>query len=77
MRLSDLQDKDIINLIDGRKIGKIIDAVIDDNGNILTFVIQKTKLFNIIPGSSEIEVKWEQIKTIGSDVILIDIKNLK
>ena len=77
MRLSDLQDKDIINLIDGRKIGKIIDAVIDDNGNILTLVIQKTKLFNILPGSSEIEVKWEQIKTIGSDVILIDIKNLK
>ena len=77
MRLSDLQDKDIINLIDGRKVGRIIDAVIDDLGNISTLVIQKTKLFNIIPNSSEIEVKWNQIKTIGSDVILIDIKNLK
>ncbi len=77
MRLSDLQDKDIINLIDGRKIGRIIDAIIDDEGNISSLVIQKTKIFSIIPNSNEIEVKWNQIKTIGNDVILIDIKNLK
>ena len=77
MRLSDLQDKDIINIIDGMKIGKIIDATLDENGKLISFVIQKTKLFNMIPNSNEIEVRFDQIKTIGKDVILIDIKNIK
>ena len=74
MRLSDLQDKDIINLSDGKKIGKIIDAIVEDDGIIQALVIQKTKIFNMLPNSNEIEVKWNKIKTIGSDVILIDIK---
>lgn len=76
MHLSSLQDKDIINLSDGKKIGKIIDVVISDNGNIVSFIIQRTK-FNIIPSSNEVEVRFDQIKTIGTDVILIDMKNLK
>ena len=76
MRLSTLQDKDIINLSDGKKIGKIIDVIISDTGNIISFIIQRTK-FNIIPSSNEVEVRFNQIKTIGSDVILVDMKNLK
>ncbi len=74
MRLSDLQDKDIINLTDGKRVGKIIDAIIEDDGVIHSLVIQKTKLFNMLPNSNEIEIKWNKIKTIGSDVILVDIK---
>ncbi|MBP3766482.1 MAG: YlmC/YmxH family sporulation protein [Bacilli bacterium] len=76
MRLSNLQDKDIINLSDGKKIGKIIDAVISDTGSIISFIIQRTKL-NFIPSSSEVEVLFSDIKTIGHDVILVDMKNLK
>ena len=72
MRLSDLQDKDIISIIDGKMIGKIIDAEIDNEGKIKTLIIQKTKFFNISSGNI-FELKWNQIKTIGSDVILIDI----
>ena len=74
MRLSDLQDKDIINLTDGKRVGKIIDAIIEDDGVIHSLVIQKTKLFNMLPNSNEIEIKYNKIKTIGSDVILVDIK---
>ena len=39
MKLSDLQNKDIVNVNDGRNIGNIIDVKIDEsNGNILSFV---------------------------------------
>ena len=31
MRLSDLQDKDIVNISDGKKIGSIIDVNIDED----------------------------------------------
>jgi len=74
MRLSDLQNKDIVNMSDGKRVGKIIDVVIDEAGNMLSLIIQRTKLFNMIPNNNESEVKWSQIKKIGEDVILIDLK---
>ena len=37
MRLSDLQNKDIVNVIDGRNIGNIIDVKLDErNGAIIS-----------------------------------------
>lgn len=44
MRLSDLQDKDIVNVEDGKKIGKIIDVVIDEQGNMKALIVQRTKM---------------------------------
>ncbi len=73
MRLSDLQDKDIVNVEDGKKIGKIIDVVIDEQGNMKSLIVQRTKMLNIFSNASEIEVKWNQIKKIGTDVILVNI----
>ena len=32
MHLSDLQTKDVVNINDGKKIGRIIDAAINDAG---------------------------------------------
>lgn len=70
MRLSDLQSKDIVSL-DGINIGKIIDVLIDENGNMLKLIIHKNKIFSF--NNSEIEIKWNQIKKIGNDVILVDL----
>ena len=71
MHLSDLQSKDIVSL-DGTNIGRIIDAVIDENGNIKSLVINKNKLVNFFT-NHESEIKWEQIKKIGDDVILVNL----
>lgn len=72
MRLSDLQNKDIVSITDGKKIGKIIDVVLSNNGEMISLIIQKSK-FNVFSSGSEFEVKWNQIKTIGQDVILINL----
>ena len=46
MRLSDLQNKDIVNVVDGRNVGNIIDVKIDeDTGNIVSFIIEPSKTF--------------------------------
>ncbi len=71
MHLSDLQAKDIVSL-NGTNIGRIIDVIIDENGNMKTLVIQKNKIINFFH-SSEVEIKWEQIKKIGDDVILVNL----
>lgn len=74
MRLSELQNKDIVNVENGSKIGTIIDVVVDKNGNMLGLIVQKSKfLANIFSNHDEIEIKWNQIKKIGEDVILVSL----
>ena len=71
MRLSDLQSKDIITT-DGRLIGNIIDVVIK-SGNIEYLIVEKSKfLISMFTSKDEFEIKWNQIKTIGDDVIIVE-----
>ena len=72
MRLSEIQSKNIITM-DGRLIGNIIDVVITD-GKIDCLIAEKSKFFvSMITSKNEIEIRWNQIKTIGDDVILVDL----
>lgn len=75
MRLSDLQRKDIINVNDGRIIGRIIDAEINEkDGSLESLVIEKSKYIrNLFSSDNDITIKFEQIKKLGSDVILIEL----
>lgn len=74
MRLSDLQRKDVVNVIDGTKIGNIIDIKIDDAGNMDGLIVEKSKfLISMFTNHDEVEVKWSQIEKIGEDVILVHI----
>lgn len=74
MRLSDLQNKDIINIIDGKKIGNIIDIEVETDGKMRGLIVEKSKFFtSVFSSKNEIEIKWEQIKKIGEDVILVSV----
>ena len=76
MHLSDLHGKDIVNVNDGTKIGSIIDVIIDNNGSIVSMIVQGNKFFsNLFSSKNDVEIKWEQIKKIGEDVILVNIVN--
>ena len=74
MRLSDLQTKDIVNINDGKRIGRIIDAVINEAGVIEYLSIEKKgSLNNLFNKDNETTITFKQIKIIGEDVILVDI----
>ncbi len=75
LRLSDLQAKDIINTKEGKKIGRIIDAEIENNtGKIIYFVVEHKKfLKNIAINGNDSTISYEQINKIGEDVILVDL----
>ena len=72
MNLSELQNKDLINIRDGKKIGNIIDAFFDiKSGIIEKLIIEPNKsLFSL--KNNVIEIKFSSINKIGEDVILID-----
>lgn len=76
MRLSDLQNKNLVNTNDGKNIGNIVDVNIDyKSGNINSFIIEsKTNMFKFLNKDRDMEVRWEEIEKIGEDVILVNIK---
>lgn len=76
MRLSDLQNKNLVNTSDGKNIGNIVDVNIDyKSGNINSFIIEsKTNMFRFLNKDRDMEVRWEEIEKIGEDVILVNIK---
>lgn len=73
MRLSELQDKDIINVKDGKKIGNIIDIVINLEGNLQSIIVEQTKGMRVFSSKEDIEIAWKQIEKIGEDVILVKL----
>ena len=73
MNLSELQSKDVINVNDGKCIGNIIDVSIDSTGRPVILLVEKYKFFLSLFKSNAKEIKWEQIKKIGKDVILVNI----
>ena len=63
MRISDLQNKTVINLIDGKNIGKTLGLIVKKHKFIISNFTSK----------KEISIKWEQIDKIGEDVILVKV----
>ena len=75
LRLSDLQIKDVVNMADGKNLGRIIDVELSEIGAINYFVVEKKRFFWRIFSSYEadITIKVSQIKKIGEDVILVEL----
>ena len=74
MRLSELQNKTVINLTDGKNIGKIIDLNIDEKGNATGLIVEKHKfIISYFSSNKEFSISWNQIEKIGEDVILVRV----
>lgn len=73
MRLSDLQRKEIVNIVDGKRVGIIIDVIVDEKGSINTLVLEDRRGRKF--SREEYNIMWNQIVKIGDDIILIDTRN--
>lgn len=69
---SELRAKEVVNIQNGARMGKIIDMIVESNGrNVLGVVVPGVKkLFR--PGE-DIFIPWCNISKIGSDVILVSL----
>ena len=70
MRLSDLQTKEIINMTTGKRLGLIIDVIINAEGNIKSLILEEKKMKRL-SSREEYELDWKQIAKIGDDIILV------
>lgn len=74
MRLSLLQEKSVISIKTGKNMGKIIDVIINDDGYVISFIIEEYSFFkSLFKSNNEINIKVSEIVKIGTDVILVNV----
>ena len=78
-RYNDLRNKEVINISSGKRLGFVCDVEFDlICGKILAIVLppRKIKLFSFAK-TDDIIIKWDQIKKIGNDIIIVDFEEKK
>ncbi|ANY71036.1 YlmC/YmxH family sporulation protein [Paenibacillus algorifonticola] len=80
MKISDFQTKDVINIVDGKKLGHITDLELDlRQGRIDSIVIpQYSRFMGLFGGpGGEVVIPWRNIVKIGADVVLVRMDETK
>lgn len=73
IKISELQDKDLLNLYNGATLGRIVDIDINPNtGQILSVQVSTEKFLSFFSGEETFEMSWLDIKKIGTDFIFVD-----
>lgn len=73
MKISDFQTKDVINIVDGKKLGQISDLELDlRGGRIESIVVPNTgRFFGFFGSGTDMVIPWRSIVKIGADVVLV------
>lgn len=75
-RVTELCDKEVINLCDGRRLGYVSDVEVDTCDGCLCAIIvpgsDKCSLFSSSKQDS-IVIPWEKIDKIGDDIIIVNV----
>ncbi|NMP38175.1 MAG: YlmC/YmxH family sporulation protein [Clostridiales bacterium] len=75
--VTDLRAKEVVNVADGSRIGKVCDVEVDTcSGHIVAIIIfgSGCVLFN---RSDDIRIPWNEIKVIGDDTILVHLDDCR
>lgn len=73
-----LKNREVINIRDGRSLGFICDIEVNlEKGTIEGIVIPAGKRLFSFLGTREDDqlIHWERIRTIGDDVVLVDLES--
>lgn len=75
---SSLREKEIINFSDGRRLGFIYDIEVNlEKGRIEALIVPGPgKFLGLFGKENDIYILWKDIRKIGVDVILVEIKDV-
>ena len=73
VKTSDFKQKEVINLIDGKRLGFIYDVEINlKTGNVESIIIPSPgRFWNFFKSEDDYIIPWADIETVGDDVILV------
>lgn len=72
--VSDFKLKEVINIVDGKRMGTISDIEIDvDSGRLTAIVVPGAgKFLGLFGRNEDVVIPWNKINKIGLDVILVE-----
>ena len=76
MSFSEIRRKDVINIVDGRKLGRPIDLVLNDSACAEALVVpgRSSGLLGFLRQDREgCVIPWGRVRRIGDDVILVEV----
>ncbi|WP_400163208.1 YlmC/YmxH family sporulation protein [Brevibacillus sp. TJ4] len=73
VKISDFQTKEVVNILDGKRLGQISDLEIDlRHGRIESIVIPGPgKFLGFLASGNDYIIPWRNIVKIGKDVVLV------
>ncbi len=74
LKTSDLKLKEVINVVDGKRMGNITDIEIDvESGRLTAIVVPGIgKFLGLFGRNEDVVIPWDKINKIGMDVILVE-----
>jgi len=74
IRISELRNRDVVNVNDGRRLGAIVDLDVDlDKGRVKSIIVPALGgMWGKFTGGKDFIIPWEKIVKIGVDTILVD-----
>jgi|Deesub1362A_J573_1020465.scaffolds.fasta_scaffold00069_29 YlmC/YmxH family sporulation protein len=74
-KATDLASRDVINVVDGRRLGPLKDLEIDyETGMVQALVLQsRERYLKMFRRGRDVVVPWTHIKKIGVDAILVEL----
>ncbi|MDI3316395.1 MAG: YlmC/YmxH family sporulation protein [Bacillota bacterium] len=78
LRTSDMRERDVIDVLTGRRLGNIEDLDIDvEAGRVRALILPgERRLLGLFGGGKEIRIPWTAVQVIGEDVILVRSEQL-
>lgn len=75
LKASELAARDVINVLDGRRLGPLKDLEIDyETGTVEALVLQsRERYLKVFRRGRDVIVPWTHIKKIGLDAILVEL----
>ena len=80
VRISELQEKDVINIVDGRKLGHVGDLELDlRQGRIESLIVPEGgRFFGLFGGGGvDVVIPWRSIVKVGEDVVLVRLDDAR
>ncbi len=73
-RITDLRNKDVINVRDGRCLGYVSDVEVDTcTARVCAIIIYgRSRFFGLLGRDDDCVICWEEIEVIGKDTILVN-----
>ena len=71
----DFRHKEVINITDGKRLGYVQDVCADlTTGSITSIIVPgSSRAFSLFSSNNDIVITWDKIRTIGDNVILVEI----